>query len=78
MRNYILKIIFILIAVQILFLTTIEPYIVELKNNFKGEFLREKVRSEISKAIKKDNIIQEQDRILLKKFFLKIKNELDL
>ena len=78
MRNYILKIIFILIAVQILFLTIIEPYIAELKNNLKGEFLREKIRSEISEAIKKDNIIDEQDRILLKKFFLKIKNELDL
>ena len=37
--------------------------------------VRDKIRAEIEKSFDKENIIDEQDKILLFKFYLKIKDE---
>ena len=37
--------------------------------------IREKIKDEISKSLKKENILHEEDKILLYKLYLKIKKE---
>ena len=39
--------------------------------------IRDKIRSEIEKGLSKENLINEQDRILLYKLYLKIKKEFE-
>ena len=44
------------------------------KSKMRGE-LKDKLRNEISKGLKKENMINEEDKILLYKFYIKIKDE---
>ena len=39
------------------------------------ELIKNKIRSEMKKALLKDKILNEEDRMLLYKFYLKLKNE---
>jgi len=39
------------------------------------EQIKDKIRSEIKSGLEKDKILNEEDKILLYKFYLKIKNE---
>ena len=39
------------------------------------ELLKSKIRLEIKKGLSKDKILDEEDKVLLYKFYLKIKNE---
>ena len=39
------------------------------------ELVKDKIRSEINKGLLKDKIMDDEDRILFYKFYLKIKNE---
>ena len=41
------------------------------------ELVKNKIRSEIQSGIEKDNLFNEQDKILLYKFYRKIKKEFD-
>ena len=83
MRQYIYKIIIAVIALIIVFEFTIGKTI--NKFNQKAEILFtkegrkemvESAKSEMQKAIKKENYLTEDERILINKFILKIKNEL--
>jgi len=83
MRQYIYKIIIAAIALIIVFEFTIGKTI--NKFNQKAEILFtkegrkemvESVKSEMQKAIKKENYLTEDERVLINKFILKIKNEL--
>ena len=44
------------------------------KSKIRSEF-KDKLRNELSKGLKKDNMIAEEDKILLYKLYLKIKKE---
>ena len=39
------------------------------------ELIKDKIRSEIKSGLEKDKILNEEDKILLYKFYLKLKNE---
>ncbi len=41
------------------------------------EQIKDKMRSEIKSGLEKDKILNEEDKILLYKFYLKLKNEFD-
>jgi len=83
MRQYIYKTIIGVVALIIVFEFTIGKTI--NKFNQKAEIIFTKegrkemvktVKSEMQKAIKKENFLKEDERILINKFILKIKNEL--
>ena len=41
------------------------------------EFIKQKLRTEIKEGLDKDYILNEEDKILLYEFYLKLKNEFD-
>ena len=41
------------------------------------EQIKDKIRSEIKSGLEKDKILNEEDKILLYKFYLKLRNEFD-
>ena len=49
--------------------------VLSLNKKENRELIKEKLRSEISKGLNKDHILNEEDKILLYEFYLKIKNE---
>ena len=51
--------------------------ILSLNEKENREIIRDKIRLEIKRSLDKDKILNDEDRILLQKFYLKIKNELD-
>ncbi|MDB9760794.1 hypothetical protein OAB59_02380 [Pelagibacteraceae bacterium] len=84
MRQYIYKVLIAVIALIIVFEFTLGKTINKI--NKKVEIFSTKegrkqmvisLKSEMKKAIKKDNYLDEDERILIKKFILKIKNELN-
>jgi hypothetical protein len=52
--------------------------LLELNKKENVEILKSKIRSEVNKAILKDKILDKEDIILLKKFYNKIKEEIEL
>ena len=83
MKNYIYKIIIALIALIIVFEFTISRkfnQIEEITNSFlTKEGRKEMVKSikiEMDRAIKKENYLTEEERVLINKFISKIKKEL--
>jgi hypothetical protein len=52
--------------------------LLELNKKENIEILKSKVRSEVNKAISKDKILDIEDAKLLKKFYNKIKEEIEL
>ena len=84
MKIFVYKTIFVLVGIYLLYQFTfgikIESYERKLKNltNDQGrEMIRNKVRNELKKANKKDQILKPEDREILKKFITKIQNELN-
>ena len=41
------------------------------------EFIKQKLRTEIKEGLDKDHILNEEDKILLYEFYLKLKNEFE-
>ena len=84
MKIFVYKTIFVLVGIFILYQFTIgkkisfyERYLRNLKNDQGRELIRNKVRNELKKAIEKDQILNLEDRVILKKFITKIQNELN-
>ena len=82
MKIFIYKTIFVLIGVYILYQFTIGIKISSYERNLKNftndqgrEQIRNKIRNELKKAIAKDQILNPEDRIILKSFIAKIQNE---
>ena len=46
-----------------------------LNNKESIDSVKDKIRLEIEKGLNKDNIINEEDKVLLYKLYIKIKNE---
>ena len=51
--------------------------ILQLNKKENIESVKNKIRSEIQSGLEKDNLLNEQDKILLYKFYRKIKKEFD-
>ena len=49
--------------------------LLSLNNKENIELMKNKIRSEMEKSLLKDKIINEEDKVLLYKFYLKINNE---
>ena len=84
MKIFIYKTIFVLIGVYILYQFTIGIKINAYERNLKNftndqgrEQIRNKIRNELRKAISKDQILETEDKKLLKEFITKIQNELN-
>ncbi len=50
--------------------------LLSLNNKESIELIKDKIRFEIKKGLNKDKIMNDEDKILFYKFYLKIKNEL--
>ena len=84
MKIFIYKTLFVLIGVYILYQFTIgikisnyERKINFLSNDQGREMIRDKIRNELKKANAKEQILNPEDKIILKEFILKIQNELN-
>ena len=84
MKNYIYKIIIATIALIIVFEFTIGRkfnQFEEISNNFLTKEGRKimivSVKNEMEKAVKKENYLTEDERVLINKFISKIKSELN-
>ena len=49
--------------------------LLSINNKENIELIKDKIRLEIEKGLRKDKIINEEDKVLFYKFYLKIKNE---
>ena len=49
--------------------------ILSLTDSENKTFLRDKIRNEIERSLKKEKILNEEDKILLYKFYIKVKEE---
>ena len=83
MKIFVYKTIFVLIGIYILYQLTIGIKISSYERNLKNltndqgrEMIRNKIRDEIKKSNEKDQILNSDDREILKKFISKIQNEL--
>ena len=83
MKIFVYKTIFVLIGIYILYQFTIGIKISSYEHNLKNltndqgrELIRNKIRNELKKANEKDQILNSEDREILKKFISKIQNEL--
>ena len=83
MKIFVYKTIFVLMGIYILYQFTIGIKISSYERNLKNltndqgrELIRNKIRNELKKANEKDQILNPEDRKILKKFILKIQNEL--
>ena len=83
MRQYIYKTIIVAVALIIVFEFTIGKTINKFNQKAEIIFTKEgrkgmvsSVKNEMQKAIDKENYLAEDERILINKFILKIKNEL--
>ena len=84
MRIFFYKFIIILIGLFILYQLTIGYTIKKFEQKFysinikeQSEFLKNKLREEIKDTLKKDRILEKEDAILLKKFYLKVLSEIN-
>ena len=85
MREYIYKVLIFVVAIIVIFEFTIGKEISQINekvNYFTSSDGRKEIitslKEEIKKANKKENYLDEDERILLRDFILKIKKELDL
>ena len=83
MRNYIYKILIAVIALIVVFEFTIGKTINKISSQTELVFTKEgrkgmisSIKVEMEKAVKKENYLDEDERILINKFIKKIKNEL--
>tara|TARA_B110000238_G_C15788387_1_gene294886 strand:+ start:26 stop:289 length:264 start_codon:yes stop_codon:yes gene_type:complete len=84
MRQYIYKILIAAITLIVVFEFTLGKTINKINNKIEIFSTKEgrkemvtSIKSEMEKAIKKDNYLDEDERILIKKFISKIKSELN-
>jgi hypothetical protein len=84
MRQYIYKILIAAITLIIVFEFTLGKTINKINQKIEIFTTKEgrkemviSLKSEMEKAIKKDNYLDEDERVLIKKFILKIKSELN-
>ena len=83
MRNYIYKTLIAVIALIVVFEFTIGKAINRISSQTEILFTKEgrkgmvsSIKTEMEKAVKKENYLDEDERILINKFIKKIKNEL--
>ena len=83
MRQYIYKIIIAVIALIVVFEFTIGTSINKINEKTEILFTQEgrkemvkSIKNEMEKALRKENYLTEDERLLINKFILKIKNEL--
>ena len=83
MRNYIYKVLVAVIALIVLFEFTIGKTINKISSQTELVFTKEgrkgmisSIKVEMEKAVKKENYLDEDERILINKFIKKIKDEL--
>ena len=67
----------IIIVINISYNLLLAEKIESLSNKENIEIFKNKIRSEIKSGLNKDKILNEEDKQLLLKFYLKIKNELN-
>ena len=81
LKKFLIKLIAIIFAIIIVINVSYNLIIVEkLKNLSSKENIQQitdKIRSEIKSGLDKDKILNEEDKMLLYKFYLKLKNEFD-
>ena len=84
MRQYIYKILIAAITLIVVFEFTLGKAIDKIKNKIEIFSTKEgrkemvvSIKNEMEKAIKKDNYLDEDERILIRKFISKIKSELN-
>tara|TARA_X000001036_G_scaffold79179_2_gene70844 strand:- start:1559 stop:1816 length:258 start_codon:yes stop_codon:yes gene_type:complete len=84
MKIFIYKFLISVIGVFILYQLTIgltikkaEKTIFELSSKENIESIKKKIREEMKNGIQKEKILNEEDAVLLKKFYSKIKKELN-
>jgi hypothetical protein len=84
MRIFFYKFIIILVGLFILYQLTIGYTIKKFEQKFysinikeQSEFIKNKLREEIKDTLKKDRILEKEDAILLKKFYLKTLSEIN-
>jgi len=81
LKKFIIKLIAIIFAVIVIINISYNLIIAERlerigsKENI--ELIKNKIRSEIKSGLDKENILNEEDKMLLYKFYLKLKNEFD-
>ena len=83
MRIFIYKSLFLIILIYILFQLTIgytvkkiKGEIYNLKSKENIEFIKNKIRDEITSTIKKDKLLDERDKKLINDFIEKLRKEL--
>ena len=67
----------IIIVINISYNLLLAEKIESLSNKENIEIVKNKIRSEIKSGLNKDKILNEEDKQLILKFYLKIKNELN-
>jgi cell division protein FtsL len=84
MRIFFYKFIIILVGLFILYQLTIGYTIKKFEQKFysinikeQSEFIKNKLREEIKDTLKKDRILEKEDAILLKKFYLKVLSDIN-
>jgi cell division protein FtsL len=84
MRIFFYKFIIILVGLFILYQLTIGYTIKKFEQKFysinikeQSELIKNKLREEIKDTLKKDRILEKEDAILLKKFYLKTLSEIN-
>ncbi len=84
MKIFIYKTLFVLICTFLLYQFTIGNKIAYYENQFKNltndqgrESIRNKIRTELKKSLEKEQILNPEDRNLLKEFITKITKELN-
>ena len=83
MRLFIYKTLFIFICIIITFKLTLGTLLDNMRDNVESIkskeniiLIQDKIRSEMKNSIKKDQILNQEDAILLKKFLEKINSEI--
>ncbi len=85
MRSYIYKVIVLCLAIVLVFEFTIGRKFNQVEDKFDTFFTKEgrkqiiiSLKKEIKKANEKENYLNEEERILLRDFIIKIRKELEL
>ena len=85
MRSYIYKVIVLCLAIVLVFEFTIGRKFSQVEDKFDTFFTKEgrkqiiiSLKKEIKKANEKENYLNEEERILLRDFIIKIRKELEL
>ena len=81
LKEFFIKLIAIVFGVIVVINVSYNLIIVEKLENLRSKeninLIKDKIRTEIKSALNKDKIFNEEDRVLLKQFYLKFKKELN-